>query len=220
MARTARLLSIEAEAATKQQQIKHKHKSSPRRLRKHTHVRIPAHVDAFSNHHDRHGHNYGNSIHRHRTNSDSDVNNPDDVDMYDIELNSSNPDGNQREYEGEWKEYRVDDALPAHSNSNVASGKLLSTPQKTTNTPNTVSASSPATTSVVWEDIKEEDESLPEEMIVDTKATTYIDQVWNGCKAQMITFLRVHGFVGVIVMAMVPNFAFDLCGICCGSVYL
>jgi hypothetical protein len=32
----------------------------------------------------------------------------------------------------------------------------------------------------------------------------------------MISFLRAHGFLGVFLMASWPNFAFDLCGICCG----
>ena len=34
--------------------------------------------------------------------------------------------------------------------------------------------------------------------------------------AKMIYFLRVYGFLGVFLMAAWPNFAFDLCGICCG----
>lgn len=34
--------------------------------------------------------------------------------------------------------------------------------------------------------------------------------------AKMIHFLRSYGFLGVFIMAAWPNFAFDLCGICCG----
>jgi len=33
----------------------------------------------------------------------------------------------------------------------------------------------------------------------------------------MIQFLKIYGFYGVILLASVPNLAFDLCGICCGQ---
>lgn len=38
----------------------------------------------------------------------------------------------------------------------------------------------------------------------------------NRVKSWMISFLRTHGFYGVMFMASYPNIAFDLCGICCG----
>jgi hypothetical protein len=38
----------------------------------------------------------------------------------------------------------------------------------------------------------------------------------NTVKSWLFQFLGTHGFLGVFLMASWPNFAFDLCGICCG----
>jgi membrane protein YqaA with SNARE-associated domain len=47
------------------------------------------------------------------------------------------------------------------------------------------------------------------------ESTSKFDLV-NRFKLFMIWFLQEYGFWGVLVMASYPNFAFDLCGICCG----
>eukprot|EP01034_Spumella_vulgaris_P026592 gene26592-33194_t len=47
------------------------------------------------------------------------------------------------------------------------------------------------------------------------ESTSKFDLV-NRFKLFMIWFLQEFGFWGVLVMASYPNFAFDLCGICCG----
>lgn len=52
---------------------------------------------------------------------------------------------------------------------------------------------------------------VPEELETNSKFS-FINRV----KGRMIVFLRTHGFLGVFLMAAWPNFAFDLCGICCG----
>lgn len=57
----------------------------------------------------------------------------------------------------------------------------------------------------------EENKGFPEEL----EAKSQYSMV-NKAKARMISFLRSYGFFGVFLMAAWPNFAFDLCGICCG----
>mmetsp|Transcript_1119 Transcript_1119/g.1799 ORF Transcript_1119/g.1799 Transcript_1119/m.1799 type:complete len:573 (-) Transcript_1119:138-1856(-) len=52
---------------------------------------------------------------------------------------------------------------------------------------------------------------IPEELETNSKYSLV-----NRVKGRMIQFLRAHGFMGVFLMAAWPNFAFDLCGICCG----
>eukprot|EP00602_Paraphysomonas_sp_CaronLab_P011099 CAMPEP_0185023178 /NCGR_PEP_ID=MMETSP1103-20130426/5863_1 /TAXON_ID=36769 /ORGANISM="Paraphysomonas bandaiensis, Strain Caron Lab Isolate" /LENGTH=571 /DNA_ID=CAMNT_0027555635 /DNA_START=68 /DNA_END=1783 /DNA_ORIENTATION=+ len=52
---------------------------------------------------------------------------------------------------------------------------------------------------------------MPEELETNSKYSLV-----NRVKGRMIHFLRTHGFMGVFLMAAWPNFAFDLCGICCG----
>lgn len=52
---------------------------------------------------------------------------------------------------------------------------------------------------------------LPEELESKSKF-----DLFNRFKHAMISFLRTHGFFGVLMMASWPNFAFDICGICCG----
>lgn len=56
-----------------------------------------------------------------------------------------------------------------------------------------------------------EENETPEEMESRSKYS-YV----NTIKDHAVTFLRTHGFVGVLLMASWPNFAFDFCGICCG----
>jgi hypothetical protein len=52
---------------------------------------------------------------------------------------------------------------------------------------------------------------MPEEL---ETASQY--EIVNKVKAWLVGFLKTHGFLGVFLMAAWPNFAFDLCGICCG----
>lgn len=52
---------------------------------------------------------------------------------------------------------------------------------------------------------------VPEELEVDSNPTFF-----NRIKLAMIRFLRTYGFYGVLLMASVPNIAFDICGIYCG----
>lgn len=54
---------------------------------------------------------------------------------------------------------------------------------------------------------------LPEELAVSGDDP---NSCMNAAKAWMIQFLKTRGFYGVIMLASVPNLAFDLCGICCG----
>eukprot|EP00733_Pompholyxophrys_punicea_P001293 Pompholyxophrys_punicea_v1_NODE_600_length_1613_cov_2.271502.p1 type:complete len:362 gc:universal NODE_600_length_1613_cov_2.271502:1414-329(-) len=44
--------------------------------------------------------------------------------------------------------------------------------------------------------------------------------ILNRMKIWMIEFLQSHGFWGVFLMSAWPNMAFDLCGICCGLIYI
>lgn len=48
------------------------------------------------------------------------------------------------------------------------------------------------------------------------KGLFYLHFISDNFQAKLISFLRSHGFLGVLLMASWPNFAFDLCGICCG----
>ncbi len=52
---------------------------------------------------------------------------------------------------------------------------------------------------------------VPEEL---EKQSEYA--IVNKVKSWLFEFLGSHGFLGVFLMASWPNFAFDLCGICCG----
>jgi hypothetical protein len=52
---------------------------------------------------------------------------------------------------------------------------------------------------------------IPEEL---ESASKYA--IVNKIKSWLVHFLRTNGFLGVFLMAAWPNFAFDLCGICCG----
>lgn len=54
-------------------------------------------------------------------------------------------------------------------------------------------------------------EGIPEELESNSKYGFV-----NRFKSWMISFLRSHGFYGVLAMASYPNIAFDVCGICCG----
>ena len=61
-----------------------------------------------------------------------------------------------------------------------------------------------------------ESHSGDEEMIPEELEHTSNFSIVNRGKAFMIDILRNHGFKGVLMMAAWPNFAFDVCGICCG----
>jgi membrane protein YqaA with SNARE-associated domain len=56
-----------------------------------------------------------------------------------------------------------------------------------------------------------EEIETPEELENQSKYS-YVNQG----KEYLMQFLKSHGFVGVLMMASWPNFAFDFCGICCG----
>lgn len=45
---------------------------------------------------------------------------------------------------------------------------------------------------------------------------TWYSRTVDWAKNWMVTFLKNHGFWGVLLMASFPNVAFDICGVCCG----
>ena len=51
----------------------------------------------------------------------------------------------------------------------------------------------------------------------DVGEMTRMQRKIHDCKVWMISFMKTHGFWGLVAMSSWPNAAFDLCGICCGT---